>query len=402
MSDTFLYLTHRVPFPPDKGDRIRTFHLLRQLARWGTVDLLALADEPVTEATVQQLRQVAREVSIVPAGGAMRWLRAGTSLLTGSSASEGAFWSPTMAAAVEAACKRHHYRAVFASASSLGPYLDLPSVRACPAIVDLMDVDSQKWHDFVGHASWTKRWLYQWEAARVAALEARLARRAQAMLVVSQAEADILRRTLPEAPVEVIANGVDLDYFAPADPSGDGCVFVGAFDYFPNIDGAVWFCQEVWPRVRERRPQERLRLVGRNPSDAVRALAQVPGVEVLGSVPDVRPAVNASAVVLAPLRVARGIQNKVLEGLAMARPVLASPQALQGLPDRSIPVQVAQSPQEWADSLVALLGNPARCRSLGQQGRAYVERHHAWEACLEPLARFIENSSLTTGRVGSS
>jgi sugar transferase (PEP-CTERM/EpsH1 system associated) len=397
-----LYLAHRVPYPPDKGDRIRTYHLLRQLARWGTVDLLALADEPVSETALHPLRQVAREVTIVPAAGAMRWVRAATSLLTGGSASEGAFWSPTLADAVQAACQRHPYRAIFTSASSLGPYLDLPSARACPAIVDLMDVDSQKWRDFAGHAGWTKRWLYQWEAARVAALEARLARRAQALLVVSQAEADLLRRTLPDAPVEVVANGVDLDYFEPADPSGDGCVFVGAFDYFPNIDGAVWFCREVWPRVRERRPEERLRLVGRNPSDAVRALAQLPGVEVLGSVPDVRPAVAASAVVLAPLRVARGIQNKVLEGLAMARPVLASPQAMQGLPDRSIPVQVAQSPQEWADSLVALLADPARRRTLGQQGRAYVERHHAWEACLEPLARFLENSSPTTGRVGSS
>jgi sugar transferase (PEP-CTERM/EpsH1 system associated) len=252
-----------------------------------------------------------------------------------------------------------------------------------------MDVDSQKWRDYANRASWMRRWLYDLEAMRVAQLERRLGQRADCLLVVSEAEAELLRRSAPDASVEVVPNGVDLGYFPAGDAVGAGCVFVGALDYFPNVDGARWFCQEVWPRVRQQRPEEQLRLVGRQPTETVRQLGKLPGVEVVGQVPDVRPYVTAAAVVVAPLRLARGVQNKVLEGLAMGRPVVASPQAMQGLPDPAIPVRVADTPQQWADTLLDLLANPADCRHLGQLGRCYVQQHHAWEACLARLDRCL-------------
>jgi sugar transferase (PEP-CTERM/EpsH1 system associated) len=280
---------------------------------------------------------------------------------------------------------------VLASASSLAAYLDLPGLRDVPAIVDLMDVDSQKWSDYADKNRGLRRLVYRLEGVRVRRLERRLARRARALVVVSEAEAALLRAICPPEVVRVVPNGVDLEYFHPAEADGaDGCVFVGALDYWPNVDAAAWFCREVWPAVRRRCPDAVVRLVGRRPTDEVLRLAGIDGVEVVGQVPDVRPFVERSAVAIAPLRVARGVQNKVLEGMAMARPVVASPQALQGLGDRdSLPVLEARTAAEWADHLASLFADAPRRRELGRAGREYVQRRHAWESCLTPLDRIV-------------
>ncbi len=389
--DAVLYLAHRLPYPPDKGDRIRTYHVLRHLAARGPVDLLALADEPPAAGAVEALGAVCRRVKVVGHRGLFRWVRAAGSLLAGRSISEGVFWSPGMARDAEGWVRGGGYRAVFASASSLGPYLDLPGLRGLPAVVDLMDVDSQKWRDYAARSGLPRSLVYGAEAARVGRLERRLAGRAAAMLVVSGAEAEILRGACPGAPVEVVPNGVDLEYFKPASGAGEGCVFVGALDYWPNVDGAVWFCEEVWPLVRRARPGERVRLVGRSPAAAVRALARIEGVEVVGQVPDVRPYVEGAAVVVAPLRLARGVQNKVLEGMAMGRPVVASPQALQGLRGvPGVPAVEADGPAAWAGTLAGLLSDPARCHDLGGRGRGHVEAHHAWGPCLRRLDELLD------------
>jgi sugar transferase (PEP-CTERM/EpsH1 system associated) len=385
-----LFLAHRVPFPPDKGDRIRTYHVLRRLSRRGPVDLACLADEPLAPGAEEALAGLCRRVAVVGHGSRLRWLRAAGGWLLGGSLSEGVFWSPELARVLRSWAGSTSYAGVVASASSLAGYLDLAGLRGTPAVVDMMDVDSQKWRDYADKHLGPKRFVYASEAARVKRLERRLAGRARALVVVSEAEAALLRAFCPPEVVHAIPNGVDLDYFAPADEPGDGCVFVGALDYWPNADAAVWFCREVWPLVRQRRPDAVVRLVGRRPAPEVCRLAELEGVEVVGQVPDVRPSVARSAVVIAPLRVARGIQNKVLEGMAMARPVVASPQALQGLGRRDdLPVLEARDPAEWAGHLAALLADPSRRRELGRAGRRYVEERHAWEATLVPLVEML-------------
>jgi sugar transferase (PEP-CTERM/EpsH1 system associated) len=256
-----------------------------------------------------------------------------------------------------------------------------------PAVVDLVDVDSQKWLDFAGASRWPKSWLYALEARRVRKLEASLPRWARAVAVVSEAEADTFDAFAGAGAATVAGNGVDLDYFRPGDtPTTVSCAFVGAMDYLPNVDGAVWFAREVWPLVRERFPTAEFRVVGRKPAPSVEALASLPGVVVTGSVPDVRPHVASAMVVVAPLRLARGVQNKVLEALAMGKPVVAAPPALAAL--RAVPgvdVLAAETAAGFADAVCGLFANPERCRELGGAGRRYVERHHHWEHCLEPL-----------------
>ena len=389
MPNRVLYLTHRVPFPPDKGDRIRNYHVLRQLARRHRVWLICLADEPIADETCIELNALCERFAVVPVSRG-RWLRAGMSVLRGYSISEGAFAERGMRQTISAWTGETHFLAALISASSLAPYLKMPELAAVPKIVDLVDVDSQKWADFADHARGPKRWLYRLEAVRVRKLERELPRWTRAVAMVSQAEADLFDAFAGAGAATVAANGVDLDYFSISRESktsaSPSCVFVGAMDYWPNVDGAVWFARDVWPRLRDKVPDAEFRIVGRKPTPEVQRLTEIPGVQVIGSTPDVRPFVAEASVVVVPLRLARGIQNKVLEAMAMGKAVVAAPPALAALktePGKHL--LKAETPEEWVEALIGLFASPERRRELGQAARHYVERHHHWETCLEPL-----------------
>ncbi len=398
MAPDLLYLVHRVPYPPDKGDRIRNFHLLRFLAQRCRVHLACLADEPVLASSLIVLQGLCKRLAFVTVDRRLRWWRALTSLLRGQSASEGAFASPDLASTIQTWAKETNFHAALASSSSLTPYLRQPGLAGIPAVVDLIDLDSQKWLDYAAESWGLKRWLYRLEAGRLRRCERDLASWARGITLVSTAEADLYRQCcgVGAGLVHAVSNGVDLDYFqvpAAAPTCEPVCVFVGALDYRPNVDGACWFCREVWPAIRQARSDARLLLVGRKPNAAVLRLAELPGVSVVADVPDVRPYLAAAAVVIAPLRIARGIQNKVLEALAMGKATLASPQALEGLP--LMPGREAlsaSSPQEWVQALLRLLADVDLRRQLGQAGRRYVEEHHRWETCLHPMARLLSLS----------
>ena len=389
-----LYLTHRVPFPPDKGDRIRNYHLLRQMAARGRVWLGCLADEPVAPETVTELERLCERVAFVPLNRQRRWLRACGRLLGGGSISEGAFAEPQLHRVIEQWAAEQPFQAAVVSASSMVQYLRNSALSQTTPVVDLVDVDSQKWLDFAAATrSFAKRWLYRLEASRVRKLERTLPGWVRSVAVVSRAEADVYDSFTRPGAATVAANGVDLEAFRPspnADPVPWSCVFVGAMDYLPNIDAVVWFAHEVWPVVRAKYPAAEFRIVGRQPAPEVQQLAAIPGVKLIGQVPDVRPYVASSAVVVVPLRLARGIQNKVLEALAMGQPVIAAPAALAGL--RAEPGQhllSATTPVEWIDRLSELFEDVSRRRELGKAARRFVEENHHWERCLDPFLETV-------------
>lgn len=387
-----LYVVHRVPYPPDKGDRIRTYHLLRYLARRAAVSLACLTDEVVPEETTAVLQGLCVRLAIVPLGKRTRWLRAGGSLVRGRTISEGAFHAPALVQVIQNWARETRFQVCLGSASSMVPYLRLKELQQVPAVVDLIDVDSQKWFDYAAAGEGLRAWLYRLEGRRVRAVERALPSWARAATLVSAAEVDLFQTFCPWDGVHVVTNGVDLDYFQPSAPAvaENGCVFVGALDYRPNVDAACWFARDVWPIIRRSHPETCLRLVGRQPVTEVCRLAEVPGVEVVGQVPDVRPYVAGAAVAVAPLRIARGLQNKVLEAMAMAKPVVASPPALAALAGKpDLPALSAVNPQEWAEHVGRLLDTPALRQQLGIAGRRYVEAHHDWERCLEPFEALL-------------
>ena len=383
-----LFLVHRVPYPPNRGDRIRSFHLLKFLAERAHVSLATLADEPLEARALDVLNGLCKRVAIEHIGKS-RWLRAAASVVCGHSATEGLFRSPRLRQTVRDWSRGEHWDAIVVFCSSMVQYLDLPELAGVPTVVDLCDVDSQKFLDYASQSRGLKRQLYKLEAHRLRRVECSLPSRVKAITLVSEAEANLYRSFCPNDCTHAITNGVDLDYYRPI--LGDGrpgrCIFVGAMDYQPNINGVVWFCEHVWPHVIAARADATFAIVGRNPSPAVRRLASLPGVEVTGSVPDVRPFLATAQVVVVPLLIARGIQNKVLEAMAMTKPVIASPQALEGLSvDSGVHVLSATTVDEWRERISFLLTHTDVRRELADAGRAYVQCHHSWQACLKPLA----------------
>lgn len=390
MQADLLFLAHRVPYPPDKGDRIRTFHLLKFLSRRARVHLVCLADEPVAESTRATLERYCHRVAIVPVG-KVRWAYALASLARGRTLTEGAFFSRRLRRILSHWAEDTSFAAALASSSSVAPHLHTPAWRHVPLVVDLVDVDSQKWFDYAQTQTGPRARLYAREGRCLRRLEKKLASWAHALTLVSPAEVAVLRGFCSDGKVLAVPNGVDLDYFRPGDNAVEpSCVFVGALDYLPNVDAASWFAQEVWPAVHGRNPMAKLYLVGRRPVPAVVRLGAVPGVEVVGQVPDVRPYVARSAVSVNPLRIARGVQNKVLEALAMGKATVASPEALAGLAvEHNVHVKSATTPSAWIETVTRLLTDADERHRLGANGRAYVEAHHRWDGCLRPLAGLL-------------
>lgn len=396
-----LYLTHRVPYPPDKGDRIRTYHILRFLAGRARVHLACLADEPVPATAHAELERYCPRVAVVPLGVA-RWWHGAVSFALGSTLTEGVFHAAAFGRLIKDWCRATPFSAALASSSSLVPYLRNPALRGVPAVVDLMDVDSQKWLDFAGATRGPRSWLYRTEGRRLRKLEAILPGEFHAVTLVSAAEAELCRQFCASGRVEAIPNGVDLDYFQPSQAATEpACVFVGALDYRPNVDGIDWFCRRVWPGVLQGRPATKLYVVGRRPVKTVRELSRLTGVEVVGTVPDVRPYLHRARVAIVPLRLARGVQNKVLESLALGKPTVAAPPALAALGvEPGIHLLTASSAADWEAAVLRLLDDEPFGRQLGAAGRRYTEDHHAWDRCLEPLAALLGLEPIMPARAG--
>jgi polysaccharide biosynthesis protein PslH len=371
-----LFLAHRVPYPPDRGDKIRSFHVLRHLARRARVHLVAFADDPRDEAAAPALAALCASMTIVPrrVGRVRATLRA---LASGRPASLTAFDHPALRAAAARVLAAHPDAATYVFSGQMAQYLP----DAGPRVVDLVDRDSAK---FAAYARGPLAWLYAREARLLGAFEAAVADRADATLFVSAAEAALLAHPR----VRVVENGIDAVHFDPGATlpvarDGSLIVFTGQMDYPPNVDAARWLVMEAWPHVLAAVPDARLAIVGRAPTAAVRALASAT-VEVTGEVADVRPWLAAARVAVAPLRLARGVQNKVLEAMAMALPVVATPAAAEGI-DHAGTIRVADDAATFAATVAALVGDPVAAAALGRAARARVLARYDWLARLAPL-----------------
>jgi sugar transferase (PEP-CTERM/EpsH1 system associated) len=292
----------------------------------------------------------------------------------------------------------------------MGQYISSFRQRPKQVIVDLVDVDSQKWRDYVGTTRGARKLLYRVEAERVRALEARLAKNANWMTVVSEEEANLYRSIHPSSAVHAVSNGVDQEYFSPralpestyrdvrqADPQ---MVFVGVLDYWPNEQGLDWFAKHILPRILQRYPAAELQIVGRRPSTKVQELTKVPGVRLVGEVDDVRPYVLASHFAIAPLKIARGVQNKVLEALACGRPVIATHEAATGI-EHAGGILIADTPEQWLDAIAALREG-GRAQSLSQAARKGCEQGYSWDAKLQPFLDMLGLRSAIEGSPGRS
>ncbi len=323
------------------------------------------------------------------------------SLARGEPLTLGYYRSPRMNSWVSDMAARHPIGGVFVFSSSMAQYAIDGRFGAASVVIDFVDVDSDKWAQYAAKKGVPEKWIYAREARTLATYERRAAAAANASVFVSEAEATLFRSMAPDSAAKTfgINNGVDFDFFDPEtvypDPfegARDAVVFTGAMDYWANAEAVGWFAEDVLPRVRARCATARFWIVGANPSPEVQKLARLPGVSVTGRVPDVRPFIAHAAAVVAPLRVARGIQNKVLEAMAMAKAVVATPQALDGIdaePGRDL--VVASEADSFADSVADLVaGDAGAGDGMGRHARDRVKAAYGWQSNLSALNAILE------------
>lgn len=386
-----LFVAHRAPFPPDKGDRLRSYHLLRGLAALGAVDLVAPADTATAAAAARAgLSGLCREVHIEPRRRPAALLATAAALVTGGSLTLAWMRDGRLQRALAGLLARRHYDLCFGFSSGCAELWSQTAGRR--RVFDLCDLDALKWEALARRTPGLRGRIWGLEARRLLPVELELAAQAELVLLSTpREEADLLSRGGRPLASAVLPHGTDWQRFDGLPPAGAASPvigFLGQMDYAPNVEAALMLANEVLPLVEARCPQVRLRIMGRQPSRAVAALHEPGRVEVTGAIDSVPAALGGLAVFAAPLQSGRGLASKLLEALAAARPLVLSSWAagsLTGQPGRTY--LVADGAQATAGALVELLADPLRRDALGRQGRAWVVEHHDWGALLQRLQR---------------
>ncbi len=386
-----LFLMQRLPYPLIKGEKIRNWHILNYVRQWYDVHFGCLIDDPQDFEHIDTVKSLCKDMFAAPLDKKRAKLTCATGLLTGEPLSVTFFRDRGLRRWVEDVVTRVKPEMIFVNSSNMAPYiLDLP--RTGRRVIELGDVDSEKFLSYAETGGIPMRQVYQREWRLVRALERRVALECDHSVLVTEAEARLFRTHVPEAASRIvgISCGVDHQYFDPAlafdapfDPAVPTYVFTGTMDYLPNIDAVTWFARDVLPIIQRALPAARFFIVGSNPSDDVKRLTSLDGVSVTGRVPDVRPYVFHATAAVAPMRIARGIQNKVLEAMAMAKPVIVTPGALEGIdaiPGRD--VVLADDARGFAEAAIRLAGDAAEGRNLGRAARKLILEHYDWDACL--------------------
>jgi sugar transferase (PEP-CTERM/EpsH1 system associated) len=390
-----LFLTQRIPYPPIKGEKIRPLQILKFLRQHYDVHLGCLVDDPRDWEHVPVLQELCGETHFAPLHPRLAKLTCLRGLLTGEPLSTAYFYDRGLARWVADLLDRRRPELAFICSSAMAPYV-LRRPNPPPRIVmDFADVDADKWRQYAARHGLPMRWVYARESRVLLAFDREIGRKVDAVTFVSEAEATLFSSLAPELArkTHYVDSGVDAAYFCPsqnlADPFRGAepvVVFAGTMNYWPNVDAVSWFATEVLPRARAQVPNLRFYIVGANPDAAVQALAELPGVSVTGRVDDVRPYLAHAAAVVAPLRAAGGVQNKVLEGMAMAKTVVATPRAVAGLrPEAARWVVVADGAAAFAAAVTRAVGG-GTASSFGASARRIVLDLYNWE---RNLSRFL-------------
>ncbi|MFQ5491966.1 MAG: TIGR03087 family PEP-CTERM/XrtA system glycosyltransferase [Phycisphaerae bacterium] len=385
-----LYLAHRLPYPPDKGDKIRSFHQIQHLSGHHRLWCACFIDEPADVAHVAALERYCQAVAAIRINPTFAKMRGLVRLSRGGTLTEGFYDNPRMRNTLQAWSAGIDFDAVFVFSSGMAPYAR--PFRQARRVIDLCDWDSAKWNAY-GRRRTPLAPLYRLEARRLARREAAWTRSFHAAVVITQAEADDAPPGALTDRIHVVCNGVTKWPYQPP-PAQPRVGFLGAMDYPPNIDAVCFFARQVWPHITRAAPQATFHIGGRNPTARVRRLGRLPGIEVLGQVPDANAAINDVAVSVAPLRIARGLQNKVLEAMAAGRPVVLTTPAAQGIGAKNgREFLVADDPLEMAAQATDLLTHPRQAADMGQAARRFVGQNFDWSHEMAKLDRLLAGSA---------
>ena len=389
-----LFVCHRYPYPPNRGGKIRPFNMIRHLSQKHRVVVATLAHSQEELAEGSALREHCSEVLAEVLPSSRRWMSAVGALPTPTPSSARYFWSPRLHSRIRELRSRMRMDAVIVHCAFVADYVR--DVHAPFRLLDFGDLDSRKWSDYSKYRSFPWSAGYALEAFKLQQVERKLAVEFDQCTVTAQGELESYRELGISTPCSVIPNGVDAEYFhGPAErpQSSKTIVFLGRMDYFPNVSGILDFVKKVFPLVRSKVPDAQLRIVGSKPLAVIQELEKLENIAVTGHVPDVRPHVQDAAVAVAPLSIARGTQNKVLECMAMGIPTVVSAQVAKGVqavPERDL--LVGSSPERLADQIVRVIENPELRASLAEAGRKQVIAAHSWPASMRLLDSILEKA----------
>ena len=379
-----LFLAQRVPYPPNRGDKITTWRLLERMRRSHDVRVIAFAHDDADRVAAAHLNSIGIPTQAFNHDARKAKLRSLPLLFGTRALTLGVFGSRALQAAVDASAGWADL--AYAYSSSMGAFLEKHVSLA--RVMHFAELDSDKWAQYAQRSSLPMKWIYAREQRTLLAFETRVARSFSENVFCTPLEQQVFQSAIPGATSLVLRNGVDLVYYQPRPEKARAheLVFTGVMDYLPNIDACTFFVHEVLPGLRARFADVHFTIVGSKPTPQVRALERQQGVEVTGFVDDTRDWLARASISVAPLRIARGIQNKVLEALAMGLPVVGTRSATQGIEGADgRDFIVADSAREQIAAIAQLFDAPQEARELGRRGRAFVERQYDWERVLEPL-----------------
>jgi len=393
-----LYLCHRIPYPPNKGDKIRSFHWLKGLAESFDIYLGTFVDDENDWQYVDHLKQFCAEVYVQKLEPKKAKLKSLLGLVTGEPLTIPYYKNKSMQTWLDGVLEREKVDNILVFSSSMVQYIDRPKDSDYLRVVDFVDMDSDKWMQYAENKSWPVSWIYQREASKLLEYEQTTARSFNKSLFVSSKEAELFSTKLQDQSVQVdyVNNGVDTNYFSVSDEFASPyqenekvIVFTGAMDYWANVDAVKWFASEIFPDVKRENCALRFVIVGSKPTHEVLNLQAIDGVSVTGFVDDVRPYIMHADLVVAPMRIARGIQNKVLEAMSMGKNVLVSPQGFEGIdaqPGRDL--TLLHSKQEWILKVIEVVNSPEG--DMGKHARDCVVAKYSWKSNIAKLLLCFE------------
>ena len=395
--EAILFLVHRIPFPPNKGDKIRSYHLLQFLLKKYDVFLGTFIDAPEDENYRQEVSRLCQDSFFESIKPIQCKLKSLTGLLSGQALSIPYYSSTAMQQWVDNAIKKYGIRKVLLFSSPMAQFVE--HHRDTVRVMDFVDIDSDKWQQYCKSHRGIMRWIYSREAEYLLAYERKIARAFDASLFVSEQEASLFKDLCPEAKSKVygISNGVNIDFFSPEQsfesPYEKGkkvLVFTGAMDYWANCDAVKWFANEVFAKLYQQDSQYEFYIVGSNPTAAVKDLGTLPGITVTGRVDDVRPYIKHAFLAVAPLRIARGIQNKVLEAMSMGKIVMATENAMEGIQIPSWLQSMVTNSASTQVELIKTIATSDKITQMESDSRQWIVENYSWTSTLKPLEQILK------------
>lgn len=391
---SLLYLCHRIPYPPNKGDKIRSYNILKFLSQYHQIHLGAFVDDPDDFRYEGAVAEFCASYCLLPLRPNAAKLRSLAGFVKGEALSLSYYSDKRMREWVNSVAAQNELVGTLIFSSTMAQYVSGKRFSGLKRYIDFIDIDSDKWIQYQSHASPLMKIVYGYEARMLHAWEKRIANEFDRSFFVSEREAELFKRMAPAVSEKIsyFNNGVDTSYFSPLEryesPYHDTdkvIVFTGAMDYWANVDAVVWFAKQILPFICEKITKTKFYIVGSKPDEKVLALTASPHVVVTGAVDDVRPYLAHAAVAVAPMRIARGVQNKVLEAMAMALPTVTTSQGYEGInATQGLELIVVDEVGDWVEVLVDLLANGGPS-DLGQAARLLVEKEYSWQSNLMRL-----------------